>query len=358
MNRTDVNAPARTRRSNVTSARRRLRAAVGVLLAAALAGAGYAVFSGGTGQGPAQPGTSPSGTPSSSHSTPPPPKPVRLPVGTIGRYAVARTSLTMTEPSAVGPRVLQVAVRYPVKPPRPAGAAPLATDLFPLLVFAPGYLQCDYSYGSLLRAWASAGYVVAAVRFPVTNCQTQGPESDLVRQPRDMAFTIKRLLEVNGQQGGPLSGLIDPAQIAAAGQSDGGDTVAALVGNTCCRDHKVAAALILSGGEWPAMRGSWFPAGTVPILFVQGSADPVNPPSASLQMYRADTGKRFYLDIDGAGHLPPYEGNGSLEQLVARVTTAFLNRYVLGQRAATAAMRKFGNVGGVAQLVQGGQPPG
>jgi fermentation-respiration switch protein FrsA (DUF1100 family) len=105
------------------------------------------------------------------------------------------------------------------------------------------------------------------------------------------------------------------------------------------------------------MRGSWFPSGTPPILFVQGSDDTVNPPSASLAMYRADTGPRFYLDLYGASHLPPYEGTQPPEPLVARVTTEFLNRYVAGQHAAGAAMTRAADAGGTANLVRGGQLP-
>jgi hypothetical protein len=90
---------------------------------------------------------------------------------------------------------------------------------------------------------------------------------------------------------------------------------------------------------------------------VQGSADPVNPPSASMLMYQADTGTRFYLNLYGASHLPPYEGTQPPEPIVARVTTDFLNRYVAGQRPAGAAMTRAGNVPGMAQLVHGGRLP-
>jgi len=357
VNRTTANAPAGARQGRVTGARRRRRTVAGALVIAALIGGAYAAASAAAGPGPARPGRAGSGTPAPSRSSSPPREPVRLPVGTIGHYAVARERLTLTEHPGAGPRVLQTVVRYPVIPPRAAGAARLARGLFPLLVFAPGYLQCEGSYGSLLRTWASAGYVVAAVNFPVTSCLARGPESDLVNQPRDMAFVIRQMLGISGSRHGALAGLVDPAQIAVAGHSDGGDTVAALVGNTCCLDHKVAAAIVLAGGEWPAMRGTYFPAGTPPVLFVQGSADPINPPSASLQMYRADRGTRFYLNLYGASHLPPYEGSQPPEPTVARVTTEFLNRYVAGQSAAGAVMARAGNVPGTAQLVHGGRLP-
>lgn len=259
----------------------------------------------------------------------------------------------------VGPRVLPTLVRYPVIPATAAAVGRPARGLFPLVVFAPGYLQCEGSYSSLLRAWASAGYVVAAVEFPRTSCQASSPdEADLVNQPRDMAYVIRRLLAISGRKHGPLSGLVDPAAIAVAGHSDGGDTVAAIAANTCCLDHKVAAAVVLAGAEWPPMGGYYFPKGTPPILFVQGDADNINLPSDSVTMYRADTtGPRFYLDLYGGGHLSPYEGHGSPEPVVAQTTTDFLDRYLAGQHSVGAAMRRAGDVAGVAKLIHGGHLP-
>ncbi len=52
-------------------------------------------------------------------------------------------------------------------------------------------------------------------------------ENDIVNQPRDMSFVISQLLAASARPGGPLSGLIDPGEIAVAGQSDGGSTALA-----------------------------------------------------------------------------------------------------------------------------------
>jgi dienelactone hydrolase len=361
VNRTDANAPARAGQRRETSAHRRRRLAAGAVVIAALIGAAYAAVTAAAGPATGHPrhgGVGPG--PTASTSAPRPRPTVHLAVGTIGGYAVAGKLVKLVERSpAAGRRVLHTNVLYPVIPPGAAGGGVLARGLFPLVVFAPGYWQCDGSYSALLHAWASAGYVVASVDFPVTNCHVRGPEGDLVNQPADMTYVIRQLVAISGQQGGQLAGLVNPAEIAVAGHSDGGDTVAALVGNTCCLDHKVVAAMVLSGGEFPALaqRGTYFPAGTPPILFVQGSADTVNPPSASMLMYQADTGTRFYLNLYGASHLAPYEGTQLPEPIVARVTTDFLNRYVAGQHPAGAAMTRAGNVPGMAQLVHGGRLP-
>jgi dienelactone hydrolase len=280
-------------------------------------------------------------------------------VGGDGSYRTAERQVTFTEPAHTGPagqflgqRTLVTQIWYPL-----ARGAP---GPFPLLLFAPGFLQCAMAYSRLLRAWASAGYVVAAVNFPRTNCDlgTEAYEADLVNQPQDMSYVLTRLLALSARSGDSFSGMLDPDEIGAAGQSDGGDTVAALAANTCCIDRRLKAVAVLSGAEWPPMPGRYFPGGASPMLFTQGSADVVNPPWASLQLYRADNaGVRYYLDLFGASHLIPYEGTNPVERRTARVTLAFFDRYVLGQADALATMTRDGNATGAAALVSGGQPP-
>ena len=267
--------------------------------------------------------------------------------------------MTFTEPAHtgpadqyLGPRTLVTQVSYP-RARGPAGP-------FPLLLFAPGFRQCPGGYSDLLRAWASAGYVVAAVNFPRTNCHlgTEAYEADLVNQPHDMSYVLSRLLALNARPGDPFSGLLDPQEVGAAGQSDGGDTVAALAASTCCTDRRLKAVAVLSGAEWPPMPGRYFPGEVPPMLFTQGSADTINPPWMSLQLYHADgADARYYLDLFGASHLMPYQGTDPVERLLARVTLAFFDRYVLGQADALETMTHDGNVTGTAALVSGGKPP-
>ncbi len=309
--------------------------------------------------GPASP-ASPAKSATPSHAPAAKAKPPeRLPVGTLGGYSVAEHKLRLVDRSRVrlGPRALLTAVWYPLIPHAAAASGRLARGLFPLVVFGPGYGVCAESYGPLLRAWASAGYVVAGIDFPLTSCDPIN-ENDMVNQPADMAYVIRRLLAVSDRSSGFLGGLIDPGKIAVAGQSDGGDTVAALVANTCCRYRDVTATIVLAGAEYPPMGGSYFTKPTPPMLFVQGDADNINLPADSIQMYRADTtGPRFYLDLFGAEHLPPYEGQGPAARVVARVTVEFLDRYLAGRSGAAAAMRRDGHVAGVATLVSGSRMP-
>jgi predicted dienelactone hydrolase len=114
---------------------------------------------------------------------------------------------------------------------------------FPLLMFALGFLQCGGAYSDLLQAWASAGYVVAAVNFPRTSCHlgAEAYETDLVNQPQDMSYVLTRLLALSARPGDSFSGLLDPHEVGAAGQSDGGDIVAAL--RRPCRSDATAATI-------------------------------------------------------------------------------------------------------------------
>jgi predicted dienelactone hydrolase len=282
-----------------------------------------------------------------------------LAIGGDGSYRTGERQMTFTEPARTSPadeylaqRTLVTQIWYP-QARGPAGP-------FPLLLFAPGFLQCAGAYSGLLQAWASAGYVVAAVNFPRTNCRlgAEAYEADLVNQPRDMSYVLTRLLALSARPGDPFSDLLDPHEVGAAGQSDGGDTVAALAANTCCTDRRFKAVAVLSGAEWPPMPGRYFPGRVPPLLFTQGSADTINPPWMSLQMYRADgADARYYLDLFGANHLTPYEGTNPVERLLARVTLAFFDRYMLGQADALQTMTRDGNVIGTAALVSGGQPP-
>ena len=298
----------------------------------------------------------------------PPAAKVERPAGTLGvtnSYLVGTQHITFTEPPHVGPsgqrlgrRELLTVIRYPLA--RPATAGHPAPGRFPLLVFAPGFTQCDGPYARLLTAWASAGYVVAAVNFPRTDCRAGAAayEPDLINQPADMSYVIGQLLALSARPRGLFSGLLNARQVAAVGQSDGGDTVAALAANTCCADPRLAAAAVLSGAEWPPMPGRYFARQAPPMLFVQGSADTVNPPWTSRQLYRAHSPQgRYYLDLFGATHTYPYEGHNPVEAMVARVTVAFFNRYVLGQADGVTVMERDGSVPGQAALVSGGRPP-
>ena len=266
-------------------------------------------------------------------------------------------SRTVELPSGPAPRSLPTYVRYPSTAAAsqsdvPNAPAAGADGPFPLVVFGHGFGVTPALYARLLRAWTRAGYIVASPVFPLENANAPGgpDESDLSNQPGDVRFVISELLALSAARSGPLAGLIDPSRIAVAGQSDGGDTALTLAFNSNFRDPRVKAAVILSGAELPGIEGFAFAPGEPPLLATQGTADAINPPSATNTFFEAASPPKYLLTLLGAGHLPPYSYEEPQLSIVQRVTTSFLDAYVKQQPAALAALRADRNVPGVATL--------
>ena len=340
----------------VKAGRAPLAAAVAAAVAVLAAGCAGSAARSGTGRPTARPSATadPSATAAS---------PAREPagLGVLGRFRTGQRWLTFSEPAHTGPtgdhlgeRLLRVQVWYP----RAGAAGRPPRGPLPLIAFGPGFMQCGRPYSRLLRAWASAGYVVAVVNFPLSDCLAAAPtESDLVNQPADMSYAITRLLRLSLARRGTLRGLrLGRHEIAVAGQSDGGDTVAAVAAAACCVDRRVAAVAVLSGARWPAFPGGFFASRPVPMLFTQGNADTVNLPGCSVALYHGDPARaRYYLDLLGADHTGPYWGSNQFERVVAAVTVAFFDRYVLGRPAAVRAMRRLADVPGTSTLFSHGR---
>ena len=256
-----------------------------------------------------------------------------------------------------GPRPLSTLIRYPaLGAPSGAdrtGARPArAGGPFPLIVFGHGYSVTPGPYAALLRAWARAGYVVAAPIFPLENANAPGgpDESDLVNQPRDMSFVISSMLGASARRSGFLSGLIERHRIVVTGQSDGGETALAVAYDDHFIDRRVTAAAILSGAKIPGVGGFDFPAPSPPLLATQGTADTINPPSFTHAFFDAAPSPKYLLNLFGAPHLGPYTDEEPQVRIVERVTIAFFDKYLKHGRRALARMLAAGNVPGTSAI--------
>ena len=171
-------------------------------------------------------------------------------------------------------RVLRVQILYPtisVKAPTVRSLAPPAYRYgpYPVIVFAHGFDVDPNTYRALLVSWVEAGYVVVAPFFPDTSTgRDRGPARCRHRVGRVQPARRRRLCGVNRSSrpvgGRPRrtrcssSGLVDPARLVLAGQSDGADTVAALLydrayaGTLASMPVRPKAVALLSGAEWTA----------------------------------------------------------------------------------------------------------
>ncbi|MGI8713926.1 MAG: alpha/beta hydrolase family protein [Solirubrobacteraceae bacterium] len=284
---------------------------------------------------------------------------VRVQPAPTARFAVGERVVTLVDRGRrirfpgrrPQPRTLVTVIRYPASGPasrtdvRDALPARLAGG-FPLIVFGHGFAVTPAIYFRLLRAWAHAGYVVAAPVFPLENAHAPGGpnESDLVNQPRDMRFVISRLLAGNRDPHDPLAGLIAPSRIAVSGQSDGGETALAVAYDPSYLDRRVRAAVILSGALLPGGGPFAFPSPSPPLLASQGTADTINQPRNTYAFFAAARPPKYLLSLLGAPHLPPYTDEQPQLTIVERVTIAFLDRYLKGVGDGLRQMRAAASV--------------
>jgi len=233
-----------------------------------------------------------------------------------------------------GPRVLLTTVRYPADARHP----------LPLLVFAHGFALTPGTYARLLDTWARAGYVVAAPLFPVESPNAPGgpSQADLVNEPGDLRFVVSRLIGPTS----PLRRLIDPRRIAVAGHSDGAEAALSAAYDPRFRDQRIDAAVIMSGAALPGFTGA--PAGSPPLLAVQGTSDPINQPGVTSAYYRLMERPKFLLWLLGASHLPPYSATDRWSAVVDNSTVAFLDHFL--RHAPLRALLTAGTRAGVARI--------
>lgn len=298
-------------------------------------------------------------------------KPVPRPPFRVGSVSLSLSEptsaaiATTRTPTGTSVRVLPTVVRYPATG-RPngrvnPGAPPArAAGPFPLLVFSQGYDMPAAAYSWLMNVWTSAGYVVAAPTYPRTDPTSPGgpDEADIVNHPADLRAVIASLRKSRVPGAQALTGLIEPSKVAVIGQSDGGDVSLAVAAGSCCRDTAVRAAVILSGAELEAFGGAYYSAGSVPLLVVQGSADTINPPGCSIELYDQAPRPKYYLELIGAEHLPPYTVPGKDRSLVATAVLDFLGRYLRGRASGIQKLARVGHAPPVASLITGASGPG
>jgi len=211
------------------------------------------------------------------------------------------------------------------------GAPPDRSDgPYPLIVFAHGFGSDVTSYLPLLEKWAAAGFVVAAPLFPLTNSGTPGgPDlSDYVHQPGDMSFVVTQMLLQASSSSGRLANLIDPSEVGAAGHSLGGVTTLGLVANSCCRDRRIKAAVVMSGDAITFPNGKVDDVGAPPLLLVHGNADPTVPFVSSVDVFNGAHAPKGLLTIEGGNHGSPVDPSGRAFGSVVRATIDFFDRYL------------------------------
>ncbi len=281
--------------------------------------------------------------------------------GAAGPAPVATTTMTFVDTSRPTPpwngmpgnasRSLVTTIWYPA---RGSGSGSTVGDgAYPLIVFAHGLGGSPQGYQGLLAAWAAAGYVVAAPLFPLSSSETPGGADggDIGNQPGDMSFVIDQVLKASASSNGPLSGLVDPNEIGAAGHSNGAITTLGLIANSCCRDTRVKAAVVMAGTTEGLGRGHYSLAEAPPLFVVQDLHDGLVPYGDAVAVFDKARGPKALLALDWDSH-PDTTGSvahmaasgviGPTSGPVIRSTTAFFNAFLKHEHEALQAVAAQG----------------
>jgi fermentation-respiration switch protein FrsA (DUF1100 family) len=213
---------------------------------------------------------------------------------------------------------------------------PAGTGPFPLIYFSHGLTSQPDDYAELLGAWAAAGFVVAAPKYPRTWYQAADFDADdVVNQPADAQHVITELLAA-------LPGTVDPQKIAAAGHSAGAITTVGLF--TGSRDERLRAGLLIAGRQMP--QPAPFTGTAAPLLFVQGKLDETVTYEQAFGAYNEVTWPKAFLEIPKGTHLPHRDEPA----VVAATTTDFWRWSLNGDQAAKARMPQDASSTGTAGL--------
>lgn len=244
-------------------------------------------------------------------------------------------------------RTLVTEIRYPTlsvvgAPAEAKGAPPLARNGgYPMIVFAHGYDVTPDTYAALLDTWVRAGFVVVAPFFPDENASAVAAqprvdtEDDLANEPGDLAYVTGSVLSASAQETSSCpvaSGLVDPSEIALAGHSDGAVAVGMLAYDRGVDPQGInyaslrtgiayRAVIILSGAE-DTTQSYASPASRPDLLVVQSRVDQCNPFRDGVHLYdNIHQPNKWFLELQTAHHLPPFDGVDQSAFSVASATT-------------------------------------
>lgn len=289
-------------------------------------------------------------------------------VASIGTFAVGQISQTFVDPSrptnpngsfpGASSRTLLIAIYYPTTgapadKATPDAAFNTAHGPYPLILFSHGVLARGVFYASLLTKWASAGYIVVAPDYPLSNTNAPGGVdfgrgvADVKNQPADASFVISQVLKLDKTKK-LVGGTVDQQHLGAAGHSLGAITTYGLVYSACCRDKRIDAAVEMSG--IPAVvepAANYFHGVSTPLLAVHGNADPIVPYQADVDGFANAKPPKFFLTFLGGGHVSPFLGGTGVDALALQKTTVdFWNRYLKADAPALAQLKTDATVAG------------
>jgi len=277
---------------------------------------------------------------------------------------VARSTTTSVPTRATGDGTFTMTTEQFVDPSRPTGATPgrtIPTDVyvpggrgpFPVIVHSHGMGGTSRKFTQLLGAWATAGYIVVAPNFPLTNGdipKAQQVLGDYVNQPGDARFALDSVL-AEGEPGGRLEGRIATDRIGASGLSLGGATTYLGLFNSCCLDDRYRSAVLMSAFDLSPPGGVWNWSRSIPLLVFTGTLDTSISPDRQSATITKLPGPKWIVTLQGGLHSPPYEDvPDPHDALVVATTVDFWNATLGGDTTARGRIASDATVAGLANV--------
>jgi len=206
----------------------------------------------------------------------------------------------------------------------------------PVIEFAHGWHSNPTVYAAMLRAWASAGFLVIS---PTSPGMARGPGllpqgAASIEQAEDLPAVLTQVLRLR------LGVTPDPKRIALAGHSDGGCTVADMAFNRRFRDNRIDVYFIFSGAQTPINAGpGLLRANNKPVFVADSRADQYGDFPSSAAIFRAARTPKVFVAIGrGDTHLPPWSVSTLFHQRLWNATIDFASWAFTGQGAALDGM--------------------
>lgn len=247
----------------------------------------------------------------------------RFPVGVReitwhrGKGRPLRTLLLFPAVSAPGNPVPDPA---PARVTAQAGTTPRPGS-YPLVLFSHGLHGSPEGYSPAAASWAAAGFVVALPAYPFTNGKADPyVRRDMVNQPADAAFVLRKVIALDTTTGDPLYGHITTTRIAAVGHSAGGFTTTGLFREG--HDPRLVAGVVIAGWMAPGRFGG----APARLLFLHADNDKVIPIADGRAAFAQAPWPKSFVVLPGATHAafmrPGKPGYADMD----REVTTFLRR--------------------------------
>ena len=200
-----------------------------------------------------------------------------------------------------------------------------------LIVLAHGLAGEPDKFDELSSAWAEAGYVVAAPRFPNSSVTGGAQVAGFTEQPALVTSVIDQLTDDPELR-------LDPDEVGVAGLSLGGSTIYALTTDPCCTDPRIKGAAIFDGLRPGPFGDDPLVPNQVPVLVLHCQQDFVLPYAEhAVAGFERLADPAWLVAMPCNEHAQPYEDDASAFDGLVEDLTLDLWASVLGDDAAAAA---------------------